>query len=243
MTAKDHYDNHLGNFYSWMYGDFRAKQHDQEQFFHKHGITPSSSTGAIDLGAGHGLQTVSLVKLGFNVTAVDFNDQLLQELKINSADRATIVKDDIIDFLTRYDKGAEVITCMGDTITHLESMDRINSLLKECRRILIENGKIVISFRDLTSELTGKTRFIPVKSDNTRIATCFLEYFQDHVMVYDILQEKINDEWHQKISCYPKLRLSLKIVHDLLVKTKFQILHSETVNGMVYVIAQKFSYG
>jgi len=100
-------------------------------------------------------------------------------------------------------------------------------------------GKTVISFRDLTSELTGETRFIPIKSDNARIATCFLEYFQDHVMVYDILQERINDKWHQKISSYPKLRLNLKIVDDLLAKTKFQILHSETVNGMIYVIAQK----
>jgi len=62
-------------------------------------MTPSSSTGAIDLGAGHGLQTVSLVNLGFNVTAVDFNDQLLQELEINSANRATIVKDDLSRFL------------------------------------------------------------------------------------------------------------------------------------------------
>jgi len=239
MTAKDHYDKHLGDFYSWMHGDFRTKQHEQQLFFRKHGITPSSLTCAIDLGAGHGLQTVSLVELGFSVIAVDFNDQLLQELEINSANRATIVKDDLIDFLRRHDKRAEVITCMGDTITHLESTDRINSLLEECQRILIDNGKMVISFRDLTNELTGESRFIPIKSDNTRIATCFLEYFQDCVMVYDILQERIDDEWRQKISCYPKLRLNLKSVDDLLKKSKFQILHAETINGMIYVIAQK----
>ena len=26
MSVKEHYDNHLGNFYSWMIGDFISKQ-------------------------------------------------------------------------------------------------------------------------------------------------------------------------------------------------------------------------
>jgi hypothetical protein len=28
MTAKKHYDNHWGNFYSWMIGDLETKQTD-----------------------------------------------------------------------------------------------------------------------------------------------------------------------------------------------------------------------
>jgi len=239
MTAKDHYDNHLGNFYSWMHGDFELKQKEQEQFFRRNDIMPHLLTHAIDLGAGHGIQTASLIKLGFHVTAVDFNDQLLRELVVNSANRATVVKDDMNRFLTRYRERAAVITCMGDTLTHLESVAEVTTLFEESNRILIDRGKLIISFRDFAPELSGVRRFIPVKSDDTRIATCFLEYFEGYVMVYDILHEHIDGKWHQKVSCYPKLRLNLQTISGLLSRTKFEIIHTETVNGMICLIARK----
>ena len=69
MNAKNHYDQHLGNFYSWMLGDFDEKQKEQENFFWRNGIKPVSRKVAFDLGAGNGLQAISLAKLGFAVTA------------------------------------------------------------------------------------------------------------------------------------------------------------------------------
>jgi hypothetical protein len=32
MTVKEHYDQHLGNFYAWMSGDFTEKQREQKNF-------------------------------------------------------------------------------------------------------------------------------------------------------------------------------------------------------------------
>ena len=32
MNVKKHYDNHLGNFYSWVIGDFQSKSNEQLQF-------------------------------------------------------------------------------------------------------------------------------------------------------------------------------------------------------------------
>src|SRR5687767_10244115 len=80
MTAKEHYDNHLANFYAWMVGDFTQKQLEQQDYFITHQIFPTGNKIAFDLGAGHGLQTISLARLGFDVRAVDFNTQLLNEL-------------------------------------------------------------------------------------------------------------------------------------------------------------------
>jgi len=40
-----------------------------------------------------------------------------------------------------------------------------------------------LSFRDLTPDLTGLNRFIPVRSDPDRIMTCFLEYEPETVIV------------------------------------------------------------
>jgi 2-polyprenyl-3-methyl-5-hydroxy-6-metoxy-1,4-benzoquinol methylase len=81
MSAKKHYDSHLGNFYSWMIGDFSARSNEQQSFFTSHDILPHDNRIAVDLGCGNGIQSIALAKLGFEVIAVDFNNQLIEELR------------------------------------------------------------------------------------------------------------------------------------------------------------------
>lgn len=55
MTVQEHYDQHLGNFYAWMVGDFEQKQQEQESYFREKNLQPFSTKTAIDLGAGNGI--------------------------------------------------------------------------------------------------------------------------------------------------------------------------------------------
>jgi SAM-dependent methyltransferase len=238
MTAKEHYDNYLGNFYSWMAGDFTTKQQEQQAFFTAQNIVPAFNKTAFDLGSGHGMQTVSLAKLGFHVVAVDFNQQLLKELHENCKDLSVqIIENDLIVFLRNTNEEAELIVCMGDTLTHLKNLQSLDDLIGEVEKHLVRDGKIVLSFRDLSTELTGLQRFIPVKSDTTRMLNCFLEYFEDHVMVHDILHEYSDGVWIQKVSAYPKLRLNNSIVTDLLNKHQLAVVYTEVINRMNYIVA------
>lgn len=66
----------------------------------------------------------------------------------------------------------------------------------------------VISLRDYSTQLTAEQRFIPVRSDENRNLTCFLEYRESHVTVYDILHERDGSRWNLKVSKYNKLRIS-----------------------------------
>src|SRR5580698_4501227 len=145
MTAKDHYHNHLGNFYSWMAGDFNTKQKEHQQFLKEQNIAPQSTKLAIDLGAGHGIQSVSLAKLGFKVKAIDFNPQLLTELQQNSKGfDIEVVEDDIRSFTKHTSQEPELIICWGDTLSDLESEKEIEQILIDCCASLTENGKLII---------------------------------------------------------------------------------------------------
>jgi 2-polyprenyl-3-methyl-5-hydroxy-6-metoxy-1,4-benzoquinol methylase len=242
MTAKEHYDNHLAHFYSWMLGDFGEKQEVQLDFFNRNNIKPGISNVAIDLGAGNGLQSISLAKLGFTVVAVDFNKHLLDELIARKQDLPIgIVFDDVTDFIRTYDQVASVIVCMGDTITHLESINHVEELLEKISDHLERDGKVVISFREMIREQKNEERFIPVRSDEKRILTCFLEYFPNHVMVHDILYEWQSGKWTQKVSSYPKLRLSEAIITKTLERYKIKKLTTERISGMLYLMGQKIS--
>ncbi|HEX5170292.1 MAG TPA: class I SAM-dependent methyltransferase [Cyclobacteriaceae bacterium] len=240
MNAKEHYENHLGGFYGWMSGDFLTKQTEQEFFFIRNGIEPGQTATAIDLGCGHGLQSVSLAKRGFVVEAVDFNDQLIEEIMKNKGDLTIrIHQQDLIKFLNDFDGKADIITCMGDTITHLSDRQLIVTLIKTSAEKLIHGGKLVIAFRDLTQELADEKRFFLVQSDSERIHSCFLEYFPGYVKVFDILNTLERGKWIQKASWYSKLRIDELYLRAILNQHSFAVINSEVINGLIYVIAQK----
>lgn len=242
MTVKEHYDNHLGNFYSWMVGDFEQRKRDFLGYCKKYEIKPSDSKMAIDLGSGNGIQSIALAELGFTVKAIDFNDQLLSELvSRKNGLPIEICNEDIRTVLRHKDDQPELIVCSGDTIVHLESRQEIEQLIKDCFRVLSPKGKLILSFRDYEFELKDTFRFIPVKSDSNRILTCFLEYFPEKVRVTDLFYEKEDDKWQQKVSSYEKVRISPDWFLNLLQESGFTIEANETINRMISIIAEKIS--
>ncbi|WP_459212184.1 class I SAM-dependent methyltransferase [Aquimarina rhabdastrellae] len=240
MTVKKHYDEHLSNFYSWMIGDFEKKQKEFQSFLKKNKIHPYHTKTAIDLGAGHGIQSISLSKIGFNVIAIDFNKKLLEELELNSRNAAIkIVNDDIRNVSTYNKEHPELILCCGDTLTHLESKEEIQMFIKNCITSLIHKGKMILSFRDYTTELIDQKNCIPVKSDENRILTCILDYEPEKVKVTDLLHEKINDEWKQKVSSYYKVRVSPFEIEKIMKDNGMNIIFHESIHQMHTIIAEK----
>ena len=241
MTVKEHYERHLGNFYSWMVGDFTEKQQVQENFFRNNEILPQYSAMAFDLGCGHGLQAVSLANLGFTVRAIDFNHQLLNELK-KRVDGLSIdcVDANLLEYLYAIPVKPELIVCMGDTLTHLAGLDQVEELISLSSQKLERGGKLVLSYRELAQELTNEKRFIPVRSDENRIHTCYLEYLPGYVKVFDILHERDKEgEWKQHVSWYPKLRVPVSLLLSLFEKYNFTLLKQEVISGMTCLIVRK----
>lgn len=240
MKVKDHYDNHLAKFYAWMAGDLTAKSQEFQNFLLSQSITPMRTQVAIDLGAGHGIQSLALGKMGFKVKAIDFSQELLDELAANAGNAPIeIIKDDIRNIKEYQSVQAELVVCGGDTLTHLASKPEIQSLLADCYEALIGGGKLVLSFRDYSHALEAEGRFIPVKSDENRIHTCFLEYGVEKVQVTDLLHERVGEKWQQKVSSYEKVRLSAAEVLGWLQETGFQLLFHEVINRMPHIIVSK----
>src|SRR5688572_18584945 len=146
MTVKEHYDKHLGKFYSWMAGDFNTKQLEHQDILRSFNIAPSQNGRAIDLGAGHGIQSIALAALGFDVIAVDFNEQVLSELRSKGKLSIEIISDEILNYLRQTKTEAEIMVCMGDTLTHLESVHQVEALFSEMFQHLLPGGKVVLSF-------------------------------------------------------------------------------------------------
>ncbi|MEJ2727465.1 MAG: methyltransferase domain-containing protein [Deltaproteobacteria bacterium] len=239
-SVKDHYDNLLAPYYSWLSGGFELKIEENRKFFQSNRIRPALSGTAVDLGAGCGFQSIPLAQSGFEVIAIDLSHDLLAELKALAKGLSIVtIEDNLLNFAAHIPRNIELIVCMGDTLTHLQSLQEVQTLLEDACRALEENGRLILGFRDLSAELKSLERFIPVRSSSARIFTCFLEYEKNHVKVHDIIHEKSGNRWVMKKSYFRKLRISPQWVNDCLLESCLAIEEFSSDKGMITIVARK----
>ncbi|MDJ0766016.1 MAG: class I SAM-dependent methyltransferase [Myxococcota bacterium] len=239
-TVQEHYENVLSEVYSWMYGGFSDASQKYREFFASRDIRPTSSGLALDLGAGSGFQSIPLAEVGFRVTAIDLSEELLNECRKNATNHdIRVVRDDLMNFSRHCPENVELVVCMTDTILHLETRSSVELLFKRVFQSLEPNGRFALSFRDLTFELKDTDRFLPVRSDENTIFTCFLEYESDTVKVHDFVYRKSGSNWTLTKSFFRKLRLSPQWVLDRLTQTGFEIEENSTDAGMTCIISRK----
>jgi SAM-dependent methyltransferase len=202
---------------------------------------PSKPAGtAVDLGAGFGLHSLPLARRGFKVVAIDSYEPLLQELvSRKGALPIRTVNADLLTFRAHVVEPVDVIVCMGDTLPHLPNHSSVESLLGDVAASLSPGGLFVATFRDYVSTpLQGDGRFIPVRSDERRILTCFLEYADTTVTVHDLLHQLEGGSWRLHVSSYAKLRLAPKWVVELLSSRGLSVRRDVAPGGMIRIAAR-----
>jgi len=233
-SVREHYDNHLGPVYTWMVGG--------EAFALSRGAAeidgldagPHGSGISVDLGAGFGMHAIALAERGFEVVAVDACSVLLDQLmRLGPGRHIRPVRGDLRSFVDHLPGAPELVLCMGDTLTHLDDDSDVEALVEKIAAVIEPGGRFIATFRDYSRALEGTRRFIPVRGDAERNLTCFLEYSESHVMVYDILSERRGAGWATRVGAYRKLRLAPARFKSLLIAHGFSVEQSSDPAGMI----------
>jgi SAM-dependent methyltransferase len=246
-TVNEHYERLLSKHYSWMFGaSFEEKVNEQKSFLSRTlaSLKNQPETAlAVDLGCGPGFQTIALAQLGFSpVIAIDTSAELLEELRshVNTLP-VQVKKADLRDLPQFASSGqATVIVCMGDTLTHLPGKNDVSALFRAVFDALHPDGMFVITYRDMTMELHGTERFIPVRSDDATIMTCFLEFENsESVVVHDLVHSRGDAGWSLNKSSYRKLRLGIDWLCNELGKAGLNVVSQDTAGRLLAVVAVK----
>jgi SAM-dependent methyltransferase len=239
-TVEEHYARHLAPIYLWMAGGFDAAvARGRSEIETVLGAYAGGGT-AVDLGAGFGMHAIPLTGQGYSVLAIDSSALLLELLKDHAGTLSIrTVAGDLLSFQEHLDAPADLILCMGDTLTHLSDMDSVDRLLTLVAEALRPGGQFISSFRDYTVPLTGDSRFISVESDNDRILTCFLDYSPEHVTVHDLLHERTDLMWELRTSSYRKTRISPEWAANSLRSKGFGVRLEPGLAGMVRLVAKR----
>lgn len=233
-TTTEHYEHHLGPVYLWMAGGAEAALAAGHAELAALDLPIGPGTRAVDLGAGFGMHAIPLARAGADVLAIDASRLLLRALDDLRGDAPIrTVCDDLLAFPRHLGAPADLILCMGDTLTHLPDAAAVDALLDAVAAALAPGGRFVATFRDYSSPLEGDRRFILVRSDDTRVLTCFLEYAPATVVVHDVLHERASDGWSMRVGHYTKLRLDVARLVDRMQAARLTVRREAGARGMV----------
>jgi 2-polyprenyl-3-methyl-5-hydroxy-6-metoxy-1,4-benzoquinol methylase len=236
----EHYEKHLAPVYTWMAGGAESAFARGLAELTQIDVMNPPAGYAVDLGAGFGMHAIPLARSGYQVLAVDASAHLLEELKRHGHGMAiAAVQDDLLNFPRYLDRQPDIVLCMGDTLTHLPERAAVASLFARVWEHLSTGGRFALTFRDYSKALEGVQRFVAVRSDASRVLTCFLEYLDDIVMVHDVLHEVENGAWRMRASAYPKLRLAPDWVVAQLTGCGFNVDAGAGPSGMVRLCATR----
>jgi len=239
-SVAEHYAHHLGPIYVWMAGGPEAALKAGTAEIEALNLPLTARAVVLDLGAGFGMHSIPLARRGARVTAIDTSAELLRALaQLAGSLSIQVVNDDLLAFQSHITEKPSAMLCMGDTITHLPDRGAVESLIEKASAELPSGGMFVVSLRDYSVPLLGDERFIPVRSDDTRILTCFLEYEPEAVVVHDILHQRTVEGWQTRVSHYRKLRLSPEHLIASLQSSGFNVRREAGTRGMVRLVAQR----
>lgn len=233
MDVAAHYRDLLAAHYTWMMGsDIEQVAVRDRQQLERLGIrAPVDGGVAVDLGCGPGPQTLALADMGFDtVIGVDTSQELLDELARLAQSRSAVRTHhgDLLDAVGEVAApgSVDVIVCMRDTLLHLPHLAAVDALLDGVTSALTPGGRLVLTYRDLTQQLVGTDRFLPVRSDADRIMLCALDYdTPDTVTVNDLVYTRTADGWQLHKSSYPKLRLAPDTLTDRIETAGLAVTH------------------
>lgn len=125
----------------------------------------SENSKIFDVAAGTGNQAIRLAQLGYQVTATDLDEEMIEQLnrKIRSNDIAiTAYSLDMRNIDALSANSFNSVLCIGNSIVHLDSITEIKQTLLKMYNLLTESGTVIIQVVNYDKVLQQKLTKLPI---------------------------------------------------------------------------------
>lgn len=132
----------------------------QMEFINKR-INPSGSI--LDIAAGTGNYSLALAKGGYDVTAVDLDDEMVNSIieKANIMDiDLKAIKMNMLDMDT-LDGKYDGIICIGNSLVHLKDKEEIHKALKSMKSALKDGGTLILQIVNYDRIIINDVKNLP----------------------------------------------------------------------------------
>ena len=153
-----------------------------------------SSSNILDVACGTGGYAMQLYNRGHNLTAIDLDNKMIEELKFKSPN----IDSQVINMLdlNKLDKKFDVIYSLGNSIVHLDSIQSVESFFRSCYSSMNNDGVLIIQIinydRILDNEISSLST-INNKDKNLSFIRNY-EYIKDENKIAFHTLLKVNEE-------------------------------------------------
>ena len=238
--VETHYKSVLSARYTWMLGGLDQCLRAARDLLASVGLPEPRGGTLLDLGCGPGYHARILAESGARVVAVDNSPELLRELEeVCAGLPVSLVEAGIADVARYATQGPySAALCLGDTLTHLDSLDTVARLFGEWRRLLVPGGMVVLEFREQPRDLHGQDAVITTRAERDRIMQCVLHFEPERVWITDVVHEWSGGRWEVRKSTYPKLRLRAEWVVARAAEAGLEVKSEELRSGRRVLVLQ-----
>lgn len=129
----------------------------------------------LDIACGSGSYSIELKKLGYNVTAIDLDESMIEKLKEKDENVDARVLN-MLD-IDRLNKKFDLIFCIGNSMVHLNDNEEIYKFLNKCKRTLKPEGHILIQIVNYDRILKKNIKSLPT-IENREVGLTFERYYE-----------------------------------------------------------------
>jgi SAM-dependent methyltransferase len=135
-----------------------------EGTFFKRLATDHKIKSSLDLACSTGFHVIMFRRLGLDAVGVDASPRMIEKARANAVTCGVTVEFILGDFSNlskRFSEGFDIITLLGDTISHLRSKLEVKKAFQEIYKCLNPGGLFVLQNRNYDYLVKNRIRFAP----------------------------------------------------------------------------------
>lgn len=133
----------------------------------------------LDVASGSGSYSKELSDKGYNITAIDLDNEMIDKLK----ERDQEIDARVLNMLDieKLNKKFDLIFCIGNSLVHLDNDEKIKEFLYSSKNSLKENGKLLIQIINYDRVLEKNVKSLPTikNADKNLIFERYYTYLKD----------------------------------------------------------------
>lgn len=173
----------------------------------------------LDLAAGTGNYSIALSKMGYEVTAVDLDEEMVKKIAEKNKAEGTKTKAVVLDMnkVETLNDTFDVVICIGNSLVHLPNKEEIESLIKKLYNMLEKDGVLIIQIVNYDRVLENNVKALPTISREDEGVTFVRNYenkngkilFKSKLIISRDNEEKIYDN---VVELYPLQSRELELI-------------------------------
>jgi 2-polyprenyl-3-methyl-5-hydroxy-6-metoxy-1,4-benzoquinol methylase len=185
----------------------------------------------LDLGCATGTTAIQLMRRGMDVVGIDNNAQMIQSASRRNPEPKTHSRFFLMDIadVTNYlpKNSFDIVLCLGNTIAHLDNIEKIEHLIKAVQFVLKPGGTFIFQLINYDMILSEKIKSLPIIETSRSSFIRNYSFTNEKTITFEasVLSSKGQAVFSESVSLYP---LQSKELLNMLSASGF---HNETFYG------------